>query len=160
MKGDPSPRLIIDILLLICLRGRGSFEVGCVVLSARCRVLIGRQIGALSKGFLVGRSTAGHLILLECGQALAGPHSRCQISISCRCSSSSSSSSGGSSCPSAAAYLGYIFTKNNKAVGMTSSPAAGEGCDSSVSGWVGGWGWASHQKNQFRPRAQTEHYSM
>lgn len=83
MKGDPSPRLIIDILLLICLRSRGSFEVGCVVLSARCRVLIGRQIGALSKGFLVGRSTAGHLILLECGQALAGPHSRCQISVSC-----------------------------------------------------------------------------
>lgn len=134
MKGDPSPQLIIDILLLICLRSRGSFEVGCVVLSARCRVLIGRQIGALSKGFLVGRSTAGHLILLECGQALAGPHSRCQISISCRCSSSSG---GSSSCPSAAAYLGYIFTKNNKAVGMTSSTAAGEGYDSSVGGWEG-----------------------
>lgn len=47
-----------------------SFEVSCVVLSAHCYVLIGRQIGALSKGFLVGQSTPGHLILLECGQAL------------------------------------------------------------------------------------------
>lgn len=114
--------------------------MGSVVLSARCRVLIGRQIGALSKGFLVGRSTAGHLILLECGQALAGPHSRCQISISC-CCSSSSTSAGSSSCLSAAASLGYIFTKNNKAVRMTSSTAAGEGYDSRAGGcgWVGVW---------------------
>lgn len=33
-------------------------------------ILISGQIGALSKGFLVGQSTLGHLILLECGQIL------------------------------------------------------------------------------------------
>lgn len=69
LKGDPSPPLIIDILLLTRPVVAG-FEVSRFVLSARRFLLIGEQIGALSKGFLVGQSAHGHLIILECVQAL------------------------------------------------------------------------------------------
>lgn len=48
-----------------------DFDVSRVLLSAQCYISIASQIGVLSKGFLVGRSTPGHLILLECGQTLA-----------------------------------------------------------------------------------------
>ena len=69
MKGDPSPPLIIDNLLLIPLIVESRrFDAGYVLLSAQYYVLIAGQIGALSKRFLVGQSTLGHLIL-ECGQA-------------------------------------------------------------------------------------------
>lgn len=45
------------------------FDVSHILLSALCNVLIARQIGVLSKGFLVGQSTLGRLILLEFGKA-------------------------------------------------------------------------------------------
>ena len=66
MKGDPSPPLIIDVLLLLPLVVAALM---CSFISVLLYVLIAGQIGALSKGFLVGQSTPGHLILLACGQA-------------------------------------------------------------------------------------------
>lgn len=43
-------------------------------LSVRWDVLIAEQIRAQSKGFLVGESARGHIILLECGQVLSSRH--------------------------------------------------------------------------------------
>lgn len=45
------------------------FDVSHILLSALCNVLIAEQIGVLSKGFLMGQSTLGRLILLEFGKA-------------------------------------------------------------------------------------------
>lgn len=103
LKGDPSPPLIIDMLLLTRPVVAG-FEVSRFVLSASCFVLIGEQIVALSKGFLVGQSAYGHLIILECVQVL--DHASLHIPH-----------------PVCTALIWVKYSQNNKDVEMTSSGA-------------------------------------
>lgn len=127
MKGDPSPPLIIDVLLLPRPVVAG-FEVSRFVLSAYSFVLIGEQIGALSKGFLVGQSAYGHLIILECIQVL----DRASLHITR---------------PVCTPLIWVKYSQNNKDVEMTSSGATRIVCLPVVVMVAGAGGWGGRKED-------------